>query len=297
MGKRLAVCTFVCWGLLSVFLPAQAADDLLDCVDPDVRHAFLENYYEGEMSVTADIAPLYQAMKFPDYLSPIGTMEKNGREAVAYSTRREGVNPMDDIAAVLLKSGWKDSPRDHGLGGGGFQSAVQPQYRNLCSPDNWSTMLNTRRVDVVTYVTVGVPQAPAGGHMDGCSDNPDDPITRIVHRSLRRYMPVLKMPEDASTDPRQHHFVGFGGGSSEDVDTKTRFETSLSSEQLAAFFGVQLTDQGWRSDASWSGSVSTGSTWVNTAEDDSTLTGELVIIDEGETSYYLVFTLRKLRNS
>lgn len=278
---------------------AESDVDLLACVDPDVRRAFLDLHFPAGQRIVPGIPDEFSRIKFPDYLSPIGTMEMNNRLTVGFAGSKSGVSAVDDIVAVLLEAGWKEQQDTllFGGGGGGFQMTNTLQFRALCSAENWSTTLRSRQVDSVTYVTVNVPIAPARGQMDACSADTSS-MPAGIFDTLHRYLPTLKMPEEATPEPASNQFIIMGSsGGSEHVDTKARFNTQISSEQLAAFFSAQLLDQGWRMDASWTGSVSEGSTWVSATEDEAVLAGELAIYNEGDDAYHLVFTLRKLRSS
>ena len=59
------------------------SDDLLDCVDPDIKAAFLWKYDSGETRISRDTPAVFSAMRFPDSFEYIGSSSSEQSESIA----------------------------------------------------------------------------------------------------------------------------------------------------------------------------------------------------------------------
>jgi hypothetical protein len=102
---------------------------------------------------------------------------------------------------------------------------------------------------------------------------------------LQRYMPKLELPADARWSNVS------GGGSSDELNSRVTLNTSRSREELLSSLGEQIRKQGWQSDSAWSGSVSSGTVWLLSSEENEQILGVLRVAEPAAGVYNVRFSI------
>lgn len=252
-----------------------ADDDPLACVDPDIRDAFVGLSGFGVESTINRAAPAWFPEQLPDELILIGNSSGGHGNRVAFKTTLAPTTAASRLVQALEAVGWQRV--DQRLpDNGGFRSRQTPrEVPSLCHDKLGNAQIMARARDSDTLVQVFQRE-----QRSSCRSH--NQIQQAYQQSDQSLMPTLDLPADAK------NHVGSGHSSSgRDQESRTEFRSNSSPGQLQSFFAKQLQEQGWTADAQWQGSVSVGSAWTNTTEQDDLLSG-LLRIDVGTDNRYKV---------
>lgn len=279
------------------FCAAAPAQQLLQCVNPDVLNSLVFNARpEAKLLVTRDMpanaAGFRAPAEFTFIASSVGA--DNLSTTVAYRTTLGAHAAFDNLLALLSAEGWKQEREQQ------VQLPVQVPVQVVGgSPPSTAATLcrNGERRRVMVRETEGVRYATISGFevnppraCDAPSAQPDflqNPMAAISARQAN--MPRFSFPATTrlGTGPAARESYGSNRVRFE----STRIQSPDTAASLARHLARQLTEQGWRSDTEWSGRLSTGSTWSRRNADGQALLGTLEIVSVGEGAYDVGFNL------
>ena len=267
------------------------AQDLLSCVDPDVRQALVSHVHGGDAVISRELPEAFEAFQVPESFDYIGSSVSEFQTLVAYKTSLETGPALETAMDSLTAAGWKDIP-NRILLSGGFRSRDIPSYSTLCRDDR-TFSLTTRRAVEATIINM----TTASSQVDSSCDALISSQAIFGRgRGLSRYMPTLSLPEGTKAARGVSLGASMGGVSSESRTARTSIavSTQLSTQELIDDFGRQLDEQGWRIDVEWSGRLSAGSAWSTQPNDTTSLFGALDIVRIAEATYQAYFRVTKL---
>lgn len=274
---------------------SSAQEDLLACVDPDVREGLrIGAAGRGEV-VSLEVPEELVGVAVPENLEFIGSSETPIYTVAAYKTDSMPGDALEAVSAMLGEAQWREY-RPVGPTRGGFVNVDRPLNQSLCR-DRTRIGISSRRAENATYVSMNILELV---EETSCDDLLSESRSTVFGRSPRfvvhDHMPTLTLPEGARTIDPQLAVLGSGSFSGSDrfLNTRVDIETDLSAQELAEHFAQQLRDQGWSDDAAWSGEVSSGSVWLATPEAELNLMGLLDVIALDETVYQATFRASSL---
>ncbi|MDE0372205.1 MAG: hypothetical protein OXI73_06645 [Rhodospirillales bacterium] len=287
--------------VLLLFAPgASAQEDLLACVDPDVRAGLLPGMTEETTLVSRDFPEFLSELAPSDDLEFIGSSVAPFETIAAYKTGLATADAFDAAAGLLRDAGWRVLEIEAPLGGG-FVTGVQPlpQFGTFCQ-DGQNMHVIAAEVEGTTYVRLLLwPDAGPGpceempGGVDSFGFGPTG------ESDLYQHMPTLVLPEQATVlNPYGGYIIGAGEfpGTGRSIGTEVELETDLSAQAMVEHYGQQLDDQGWRRDTGWSGEYSSGSAWTRSPDAGLELAGLLDIVALAGSGYRASFRI-SLRDS
>jgi len=251
---------------------------LLDCIEPDVLRALLlQSQGERPLVITAAVPRELAALKMPGQFIWIGSAERiTGRldantniSSVAAAWRSAlGSDAARAVAtSALVASGWEIRQPPTGLSVFSTAAAFPPQ---LCR-DGRSIYVNAGTMEGVTYLLLTIPR---GNPDDNCSQ--PAPTIPVVSSTFVPYLPQLALPVDPSTGTTaQSGSSSANFGTS--VSARTEFTLSDSVANVGRHFAKQMAEQGWSSDAIWSGASTAGSSWSRPVEGGARILGMLSV--------------------
>jgi hypothetical protein len=257
--------------------------DLLECVDPDVKQGLLFQGFEVDRVVSRAMPRLLDGLQAPQGFEFVGSSESNLQTNAAYKTALASDAALDAMVDALRADGWTAAERP-GMRGGGFVSSAQPALSMVCRGDDMATVMS-RESSGATFVNLTMAASSANV---SCNATSPSPTNMFPGGAVGRFLPRLSLPADARNAAAG---FGLGGGSSSNrsASTSVAVDTQLTPQELLAHFEQQLRDQGWNSDASWSGRLSAGSAWSARPEADVQLAGLLDIVDMGASGHQATF--------
>ena len=274
--------------LLCLILPAatSVADDLLACVDPDVRQALLVRGYGDDIAVNRSLPDVLRGVVPPQGFEFIGSSVVPFLTNVAYKTTAEPDDAAEAAAAAFEEAGWEAIPGQQ-MARAGFVSQGQPTVSQLCKDDQMVSVM-ARSSDRGTFVNLNLPNA---GNVS-CDAMRESGMRLGGMGGVHQYLPKLTLPQDATANVASIARA-FGGVSSSGGNRTARTEipvqTGLSADDLLQFFGKQLEDQNWAFDSGWSGRLSVGAVWSARPTPEINLVGilDIVVLDDG--TYHATF--------
>ena len=270
-----------------------AQEDLLACVDPNVREGLRIGAASRHNVVTGAVPEELLGVAEPERFEFIGSSESPFYTIAAFRTPSTPGNALENVSGTLGDAGWREY-RPFGPARGGFVSSYRPLNQYLCRDGN-TVSVSSRLADDATYVSMNISAVPEGNSCDDMLSDPRGALAaRVPGLALHDRMPSLTLPEGARTrDPRQAALSGTGSisGSDRFLNTTVNLDTDLSAQALVDHFARQLRDQGWSDEASWSGERSVGSVWFATPEADLNLMGLLDVLSLGESGYQATFRI------
>ena len=280
--------------VLTVFLignTATAQEDLLACVDADVRAGLLFEPTTRGAQLTRAVPEMLADMPQSDDLEFIGSSVTDFFTVAAYKTALAVGDAVEAASALLREADW----RERELGrppSGGFVTATAPRVDLLCR-DTAALSIVGRAVNDTTYLRLQVSENSGGLPCDVLPGGPERSVARMaVVSNLYAHLPTLVLPEGVSAmDPQMRLAAIPAGFSSDDRSMRTviELETDLPAQDLVEEFGRQLLEQGWTYDAGWSGTHSSGSGWTRSPSGDLELVGLLDLISVGDGGYRATF--------
>ena len=271
--------------LLLVMLvdPIWSQEDLLACVDPDVRMGLLRSIPMGTAVTPTVPDPVTELGDLGDFEFIASIVGPEGART-AFKTALSASETTQQMTAMLQDTGWHDEHRGDDQGGG-FVVEREIQARLLCRDGERAQMIRQSAGDV-QYVTIDFfPLNPILLTCDELVSTP--PETRTTPGpDVWRYLPRLTLPVDANLIPL---VIETPSGGPRSASIGVTLETDVSAQDLVDHFQAELQDQGWRHDTGWSGRSSSGSIWAFSPANDLELTGVLDVVSLGESRYHAHF--------
>jgi len=281
-----------------LFTTVTVSQDLLECVDPDIRHGlFAQRTFDSSSVVTQSLPPAFANLEIPGGLELIAGAVADSHSAVAFRTGLEPTAARDAAIASLSRAGWESEQTL--LQVGPFVLADRPVQAILCNESDRVLVRIADRNDTV-YVTLTQLEVRRNAP---CNIDSRESINSQMQMAMRleQYMPTLTFPEGAR-DADSDSTTGLGsrghiGGQSVGDEEMTRISgiaIEASPTDLADYLNGQMTDQGWLIDSSWSGELSAGSVWLLRPDADTRLTGMLDLTALSESTYRVGFRIISL---
>ena len=277
---------------------ALAQEDLLACVDPDVRAGLLPGMTEETTLVSRS---------FPEFLSglgPSGELEFIGSSVApfetvaAFKTGLPTGEAFGIAAGMLGEAGWRSVEIQAPVSGGFVTSAQPPLQFGTSCRDEQALHAIAAEVEGTTYVRLSLwPDVGPGPceEIPGGLDSFSFPPTG--ESDLYELMPTLVMPVQATVlNPYGGYIIGAGEfpGTGRSIGTEIELETDLSGQSLLEHYAQQLEDQGWRLDTAWSGESSSGSVWTRAPDGGPELAGLLDTLTLAGSGYRASFRVSLL---
>lgn len=276
-----------------VFCVAAPAQQLLQCVNPDVLNSLVFNGRpEAKLLVTRAMPDDAAGYRAPAEFAFIGTSVGTERafSTVAYRTALGTQAAFDSLLAFLSVEGWKQESAP--------QLQLPVQIAGGSQPATAATLCrNGERRRVVVRESEGVRYATIAGlevsPPRACDVPAPQPVSGLnpmaAINARQANMPRFTFPPTARRTTGLPGGEGFSGNKV--IFTTTRIDSPDTAASLARHLAGQLTEQGWHSDTQWSGRLSTGSTWSRTDADGQALLGTLEILSVSEGTYDVGFNL------
>lgn len=280
--------------VLIVFLIANAStaqEDLLACLDPDVKAGLLFEPTIRAAQLTRNVPELFADLPQSDVLDFIGSSESVFLIVAAYKTTLPPADAVEAASALLREADWREREFGRWLRGG-FVTEGAPVMERFCRDTATISVVGGAANDT-TYVRLQ--GSPNGGGLpcDSIPGGPGGPFARMDAMSdLYEHLPTLTLPEGASAMSPQLALttvpIGFSAGD-RSMSTEIELATDLPAQNLVEHFALQLRELGWTYDAGWSGRYSSGSGWTRSPSGDLELVGLLDVISLGDASYRATF--------
>ena len=278
---------------------SSAQEDLLACVDPDVRQGLLSLMPGGGAVVTRTVPDELAGLAQSEELEFIGSSVSDYQTFVAYKSALPANDAMDAASAMLREAGWTEFAVP-GAPGGGFVTGVQPQFDMFCR-DNAMLNVMGRAIDDTAYVRLSVIPSPAGAFP---CDEPTVAQGRVVTRTpggagLFEHLPTLALSEDITPLNSGLALVGNMGsfsGTDRSASSEIEVESANSAQDLVEHFAQQLEEQGWARDTGWNGDFSSGSSWTRTPTAELELAGLLDVVALGGSGYRASYRVSSLES-
>jgi hypothetical protein len=257
-------------------------------VNPDVVNSLLFGGRPNEVSVTRSLPDALADFGSPAGFELIGSMHQGIGDATttAFKTDLDLQAAFDSLVASFAPDGWileeNTSPNT-------FLLPDRPLSGSICR-DGDRRVISVRDVNGTHYASIST---YSQGQVRACGDaGRPDPIRDVF--ALQQELPRFSFPESAQAVNN----AGASGisGSSGGIGTAARITSPDSAGSLANHLGNQMIDQGWYRDASWSGSLSSGSTWTRQLDDGTPVWGTLEVIELTNRTYEVEIRMQTAQN-
>ena len=290
---------FLTLALVLYAASSSAQEDLLACVDPDVRHGLLSPMPGGSAAVTRTVPDELAGLTQSEGLELIGSSVSDPQTFVAYRSALPANDALDTASAMLREAGWSEFAIP-GAPSGGFVTGVLPRFNMFCR-DNAMLNLTGRAIDDTIYVRMSVMPNPPG--VIPC-DEPTDARGRVIARTpgvagLFEHLPTLALSEEITPLNSGLALVGNMGsfsGTDRSASSEMEVESANTAQDLVEHFGRQLEEQGWARDAGWNGDFSSGSSWTRAPTAEPELVGLLDVVALGGSGYRASFRVSSLES-
>jgi len=237
----------------------------LDCVEPDVLHSLLLQGQGEATTITSQVPPEISALRMPGGFNWIGSAERimgrvNATTTMSQVTAawRSSLPPdaaRAAAASALATSGWdvRPTPAMNSV----FRTASM-QFAQPACRDGKPVNISASAMDGATYVLLRIQRGNIGNTI---CDQPMRPAFNSG-TGFDAHLPHLEMPVNPANGLEAGMMMSGGSGSSGTAyNAHAEFMASDSAGNIARQFARQMDDQGWDSDADWSGSSTAGSSW------------------------------------
>jgi hypothetical protein len=262
------------------------AQDLLECVDPDIRESLLWRGYGGPMTVEPSMPAVLTGLRVPTEFQFLASSVSDVQTIAAFKTALQPSSAADAAVAALVSAGWQSEtammPPQRG-----FRLDSQPLMAMVCD-ENHRVTVTARESQNAVYVTLSAMQVQ-GNFSCGL----EQPTGRglQMYSLLQQYMPTLRVP-DGSRDARSNAAMGLaasGSGGDREISQTVSITSELTLGSLADHFDGQVREQGWLYDSSWAGALSAGSVWSLHPNADTNLVGMLELVSVDDSLYRVGF--------
>jgi hypothetical protein len=285
-----------CFTMATLATVAAFGQGLLDCLEPDVLRALLlENQGQRAPVITGAVPPEISALRMPGTYTWIGSAERitgrvdattNASQVTsAWRSRLAPEVARAGAAAALAASGWEVFPQ---LGAGMSVFSV-PIAQTACR-DGKPVNVNASAMDGVTYVLITLQRGNNTNTV--CNQASRPPMT--TGTGLDPHLPRLEIPVDPSTGVAarmQRADTAISGGA---VNARAVFTAGDSAGNIARHFAKQMVEQGWSSDANWSGASTAGSSWSKRPDAGSLVQGTLSVTALDDRQVVVALRVSKL---
>jgi hypothetical protein len=272
---------------------------LLDCVEPDVLRALLLQA-QGERApvITGAVPPELAALRMPREFTWIGSAERTVGRAdattnisqvtAAYRSSLAPDAARTATITALTASGWEVRPA-MGMGTSVFTSSAAPVTQPACR-EGKPVNVTVNAMNGVTYVLFAVQR----GNNNSICNQPVRPEMMMAGSAIARHMPRLDMPADPATGAAARmQSLGSSGMGDSAINVRLEFSVKDSAGNLARQFATQMAQQGWASDANWTGATTAGSSWSKRA-DGAVIQSTLMVTAVDEQQFIASFRAMRL---
>jgi hypothetical protein len=107
--------------------------------------------------------------------------------------------------------------------------------------------------------------------------------------AVDKYVPSLEFPPDPTTGRPVFPSGSGGGGNMTERNFRAELRHGESIGNLTRYLSQQLAEQGWQSDASWTGHTTAGSSWSMQPEPDVNLRATLQVLEVDDSFFNFNF--------
>lgn len=277
--------------LVSCLSGSALAQDLLECVDPDVREGLLSQGFETDRVVSRAIPDTFRSMPTPPEFEFVVSSVSSMQTSAIYKTSQAANNALGTMLRALQDDGWNARGMPAATQGG-FVNSAMPSFSMVCR-DNETATVMSRESGTATFVNLSVSAGNAS------CQNMASPVAGMLGGSdIGLFMPRLSLPEGARmSGAAGGSFLAIGSSSSgtdRSRSTSMAIETEMTGQDLLAHFEQQLGDQGWTYESGWSSRASSGSAWSARPENGAQLSGLLDIVTTESAGYHGTFRAIRL---
>lgn len=265
------------------FVTAASAQEALQCANPDVLNSLVYNGWpESRLTIRRALPENAAGYRAPAGFTLIGssTRGRGTGTVVAYKTTLEAGRAFDSLLGLLADEGWRRETT----------AQAQPLVSVAGAPTSATMCRNGERRGLqvqdagdVRYISISGFTTP-GWACDAPNPPGFDPL--VARNAAMPYMPRFSFPATA----RMAAGSGLPQGNSL-ASSSARIESPDTAASLGRHLARQLAEQGWRADAEWNGTLSTGSTWTRSATDGQRYWGTLEILGMGGNVYNIGFAM------
>lgn len=264
---------------IGVFLWVESAssDDLISCVDRDVRASFFHGSYEYNDNPKSREQILLSQLEDPQAFRLVGNFTSRDFQTIGFATDLDIASAekamVDSLAKLGFRIAVKNKEKETNRERFGFRIPALKRHEpvSMCNSNHDGANIRTRKTPSGVSVTVRF----GGGR---CYDRKLRDITNGEMANI--FLPNLTLPPEAVITG------GHGGpsGGLTHASSSVRFRTSLGATEVHSRFKDQLIEQGWAFDTGWGGESILGSTWSQ-------------VRDEGELKLIGILEVRKSLDS
>lgn len=280
-------------GIVSAGIAATAIGQqaLLQCVNPDVLNSLVFNgIIESRVVISRSMPANVDGFRAPAGFSLIGSAARGQAfpsSVVAYRTALDREKALDSLLGFLAGEGWsRESVAQAQIAAVNVIGSQSPAT-TLCR-NGERRSVQVQEIDGVRYASInGAATIPGRA----CGVQPPQQTfggnPRAALDAAQAIMPRFSFPDTARTNGQPPGGMRFGGNEN---STSVRIQSPDSAATLASNLARQLREQGWRGDAEWKGSISTGSTWMRSNDAGQAFWGTLEILNLGNGVYDVGFS-------
>ena len=270
-----------------------AQEDLLSCVDPDIRHGLLYGFTDTDARVSRTVPDDLTGLPESSDLELIGSSVSASRSVVAYKSPLMTTEAMNAASAMLREAGWND----FAMGGppsGGFVTDAQPRFDMYCREDAMVNVVGSA-VDDTSYIRLMVTPNVGGAPCDAVQNGAALMMARAASQAnMYELMPTLTLPGGVAPLSLRSALAASApafSGTERSANTEIELESDLSAQDLVGLFGQQLIEQGWAPDAGWAGEFSSGTSWTRSTAAGLELVGLLDAVELGNAGHRASFRI------
>jgi hypothetical protein len=278
--------------------PVLLAQDLLSCLHPDVEQGMARSGIAGVVAdavVTRTLPEAMNGVDPPDNFELIASAVGARETTVAFKADQATAEAHEAALVALEADGWavQGGERTPVYYEGSATSPVPSVMTSLCLDDR-TVRVGSRFIEGLSYVNYHFSAAGLGRPCGGVEGIGSALAGLRSQNDLDQFMPSLRFPTDPATGnevvARQ---MGSGGGSGSRYNT-AQVNIAMPHGDLARFLGEQLGAAGWTADASWSGSLTAGSTWTRAADPEREIMATIEVAARTPTAYDVTFRITDL---
>lgn len=270
--------------LLLATLPlVAAAENPLECVDPDIANGFFDSWNDSRSEFSRSLPADFENIEMPNGFDIVGSRIRESRKSAVFKTAKAPGPAVADVMEILTSTGWSNASYDGRAVPGGFKVPSTPTSATVCRDTAPGVLL------ISAWNRSGQSYISLTHRTDTRYRNCNNYRTYYEHgfsAKLRKHVPLLEYPDGVNESA--------GNGASSGISAihlESRVNTTIDRKSLVTHFGDQVRDQNWELDAEWSGRTSSGSLWIKETADVGMLVGTLYVFDTTNGDYKLQFDL------
>jgi hypothetical protein len=281
--------------------PLIADTEFGDDIPLEVVERLVGTMYGSVPKFYSDIFSRFPPFTLPAGFDVVGSADMGVQQRVMLRTTLADDEAVAAAVAAFTAQGWVELPiyganavRTGFIGANG----PLPQPVSLCSDALGRLSVTLDNSGGSKYVNLAVMTPTAlGGMRLGCAEEaemaqrgPGAGMMRAGIERIREYMPALVMPPSDVATGSPMDFMGSGGGSSNDYETRSFLAITWDAERLLTHFAEQVVEQGWEPDVQVSGEQTAFGSWTKPA-DGKTLHGMLTLVETSGDNWELKFRI------